>query len=132
MVADGFQPNKCRYLWLALALAVPILSFAGTQASDTATLEEGTRIPLQLNDYLSTKLNSEGDIFTADVTRPIYQDGRLVIPKGSVVSGSITRIIRPGRFRGKAVMNLLFQSVGYSQKSMGKFIFFGKIVGHFK
>ena len=38
----------------------------------------------------------------------------MVIPKGSVVSGSISRIQRPGRFKGKAVMTLLFQSISIS------------------
>jgi hypothetical protein len=72
---------------------------------------KGTRISLQLNHYLSTKLNSQGDDFSATVTEPIRQEEHLVLPKGSIVSGSISRIIRPGRFRGKAVMNLLFQSI---------------------
>jgi type IV secretion system protein VirB10 len=79
-------------------------------ASDTI-LPEKTRITLQLNNHLSTKVNSEGDAFTAYVTAPILIGDRIVIPKGSVVAGSISRILRPGRFKGKAVMNLLFQSI---------------------
>jgi hypothetical protein len=34
-----------------------------------------------------------------------------VIPKGSIISGSISRILRPGRFKGKAMMNLLFNTI---------------------
>ena len=92
-----------------------ILAFAfpppAAQASGNGTLPEGTRISLQLNDHLSTKVNNEGDSFTAVVISPVYLGDRIVIPKGSLVAGSISRIIRPGRFRGKAVMNLLFQSL---------------------
>src|SRR6266511_4003641 len=72
---------------------------------------EGTRITLRLNDYLSTKLNSEGDMFTGEVVAPIYQGDKLLIPKGSTVTGSISRIVRPGRFKGKAVMNVIFHSL---------------------
>jgi type IV secretion system protein VirB10 len=79
-------------------------------ASDTV-LPEGTRITLQLNNNLSTKSNSEGDSFTAVVTMPVYSGERMVIPKGSVVSGSISRIDRPGRVKGKAVLYLQFQSI---------------------
>ncbi len=98
---------------LTLALAWSVLgafALAG-QMNGEISLVEGTRISIQLNDYLSTKTNNEGDTFTAVVVVPVYQGDRLVIPKGSVVTGSVSRILRPGRFRGKAVMNLLFQSV---------------------
>jgi hypothetical protein len=98
-----------------------ILSLLGLVATETAiarpqspgevTVAEGTRITLQLNEHLSTKLNSEGDPFTAVVSVPVLQGDRIVIPKGSMVSGSISRVVRPGRFKGKAVMNLLFQSI---------------------
>jgi type IV secretion system protein VirB10 len=80
-------------------------------ASGEIVLAEGTRIFLALNDPLSTKHSSEGDIFTADVVVPVYHKERLVLPKGSIVAGSISRIVRPGRFRGKALLNVLFQSV---------------------
>jgi hypothetical protein len=74
-------------------------------------LPEGTKISLQLNDYLSTKLNKEGETFSATVTAPVYLKERLVIPKGSIISGTISRILRPGRFKGKAMMNLIFESI---------------------
>ncbi len=35
----------------------------------------------------------------------------MIIPKGSIVSGTISRIMRPGRFKGKAMMNLSFDSI---------------------
>jgi hypothetical protein len=96
---------------LILALAFAGSSFGGNQGNGELSLPEGTHIVLQLNDYLSTKLNTEGDRFTATVTVPVYVGERQVIPKGSVISGSISRLVRPGRVKGKAVMNLLFQSL---------------------
>jgi len=79
-------------------------------AADTI-IPEGTRICLQLNDPIRTDKNSEGDSFKAIVTEPVYFGDRMAIPKGSVVNGSISRIMRPGRFKGKAAMTLLFQSI---------------------
>jgi hypothetical protein len=84
---------------------------SGTNNENEKILPAGTRISLQLNDFLSTKSNNEGDAFTATVTEPVYLQDRIVIPKGSIVSGSISRILRPGRFKGKALMNLLFSSI---------------------
>jgi hypothetical protein len=92
---------------LMLALSMQPISLV---AADTI-LPEMTRVTLQLNNHLSTKVNSEGDSFTAYVTTPVYLGNKMVIPKGSMVTGSVSRIIRPGRFKGKAVMNVLFQSI---------------------
>lgn len=97
-------------LFLAIFLLPGIVV---SQVGSETALGEGTRISLQLNDYLSTKLNNEGDTFTATVTAPVYLKDRLIIPKGSIISGSISRILRPGRFKGKAVMNLLFSSIRF-------------------
>jgi hypothetical protein len=93
------------------ALLCLIPGMFASAASGEIVLAEGTRIFLALNDPLSTKHSSEGDIFTADVVVPVYHKERLVLPKGSIVAGSISRIVRPGRFRGKALLNVLFQSV---------------------
>jgi hypothetical protein len=96
-----------RMLLLTLAITFPSIS----QAAGDTVVPEGTRITLQLNDYLSTKRSKEGDAFKAIVVSPIYQGERIAIPKGSVVSGNISRILRPGRFKGKPRMTLLFQSI---------------------
>jgi hypothetical protein len=82
----------------------------GVRAEDIR-LPKGTQITLQLNDALSTASNMEGDEFTAAVTTPVYLGGRIVIPGGSVVTGSVSRILRPDRLKGKAVLDLTFQSI---------------------
>ncbi len=92
-------------------LMLVLTSAQAFAAASNTVLPEKTRIALQLNHNLSTKVNSEGDTFTAYVTVPILIEGQIVIPKGSIVTGSISRILRPGRFKGKAVMNLLFQTI---------------------
>jgi hypothetical protein len=95
---------------LIVALAFAMGSDLGHAASG-AYLAEGTHITIRLNDYLSTKLNNEGDTFTAVVTSPVCEGNIVIIPKGTIVTGSVSRILRPGRFRGKAIMNLIFQSI---------------------
>ncbi len=93
---------------LLLILSVPQMTLA---AADATIIPEGTRIYLQLNNDVSTK-KSEGDPFKAIVTEPVYVGDRMIIPKGSLVSGSISHILRPGRlFKGKAALTLLFQSI---------------------
>jgi hypothetical protein len=106
--------NKMKELWNLAMICGVMFALSTAQAFAAAPdsiLPEKTRITLQLNNHLSTKVNSEGDAFTAYVTAPVLVGDRIVIPKGSIVNGSISRILRPGRFKGKAVMNLLFQSI---------------------
>jgi hypothetical protein len=97
------------FISIKLLLSI-LLAPLALLAADTG-VPEGTRITLQLNETLSTKLNSEGDAFTAVVTTPVYLSDRVIIPKGSVINGSISRILRPGRLKGKAVLDLIFQSI---------------------
>lgn len=100
--------------WVILAV-VGIMAGAAypstPQSGSERTLARGVHITLQLNDYLSTKMNHEGDVFTASVTAPVMLGERVLVPKGSVVSGTVGRVLRPGRFRGKAVMTLVFESI---------------------
>lgn len=103
-----------RSVTLSCALLLFILSVpqAALAAADTVIIPEGTRIYLQLNNNVSTSLSREGDPFKAIVTQPVYAGDRMIIPKGSVVSGSISHILRPGRLlKGKAALTLLFQSI---------------------
>lgn len=96
---------------LILALAFALTAIPMAAAASDAVLPAKTRLILQLNNDLSTRVNGEGDSFSAYVTKPVSVGDRIVIPKGSIVTGSVSRIVRPGRFKGRAVLNLIFQSV---------------------
>ncbi len=110
------QDGSIMLLKVLLIFATLIPSIGWTAGE--SIIPEGTRITLQLNDPLSTKRNNEGDAFKAIVVKPVSLGDRIVIPKGSVVTGSISRIKRPGVIKGKSLMNLLFQSInipGYGE-----------------
>ena len=102
--------RRCRPA-LIPALACFLQTLAAFPADTETVLAQGTVISLQMNDHLSTRGNNEGDSFTAVVISPVCAGERVVIPKGSYVTGSISRVTRPGRFKGKAVLNLIFHSV---------------------
>ncbi len=93
-----------------VCMAFGVLS-AAAQTAGEVVVAERTKISLQLNDHLSSKTNVEGDQFTANVITPVYSGDRLVVPKGSIVTGTISRVLRAGRFKGKAMMNLQFQTI---------------------
>jgi hypothetical protein len=71
----------------------------------------GTRIPLSLINSVSTKHSAEGDRVYLETVFPILSDGKIVIPPGSFVSGTITEVKRPGRVKGRGELYLRFDSL---------------------
>src|SRR5271170_28731 len=72
---------------------------------------QGTHIPLSLINSVSTKHSSEGDRVYLETVFPILADGKIVIPTGSYVSGTITEVKRPGRVKGRGELYLRFDSL---------------------
>jgi hypothetical protein len=74
-------------------------------------VKAGTKIPLSLVNSLNTKVTAEGDRVYLETAFPIVQDGRIVVPKGSYVAGTVTEVKRAGKLKGKAELFLRFDSL---------------------
>lgn len=74
-------------------------------------VEPGTHIPLSLINSVSTKNSAPGDRVYLETVFPILVDGRIVIPPGSYVAGTITEVQRPGKVRGRGEFHLRFDSL---------------------
>ena len=75
------------------------------------TVAPGTRVPLSLINSVSTKSAAEGDRVYLETVFPIVLDGRVVIPPGSYVAGTVTQVKRPGRLKGRGELYLRFDSL---------------------
>jgi hypothetical protein len=88
---------------------------AATESADPAAkqyvVKPGTRIPLSLINSVSTKSAAEGDRVYLETVFPIVLDGRIVIPPGSYVAGTVTQVKRPGRVKGRGELYLRFDSL---------------------
>ncbi len=71
----------------------------------------GTRIPLSLINSISTKNSAEGDRVYLETVFPILANGKIVIPPGSYVMGTVTEVKRPGRVKGRGELYLRFDSL---------------------
>ena len=71
----------------------------------------GTRILLRLTNAVNTKHTAPGDQVYLQTAAPVYIDGRLVIPVGSYVTGTVTESKQSGRVKGKSALNLQFESL---------------------
>ena len=75
------------------------------------SLEAGTKIPLGLLNSVSTKHSLEGDRVYLETVFPIMSGGRIVIPTGSNVAGTVTSVKRPGRVKGRGELYVRFDSL---------------------
>jgi type IV secretion system protein VirB10 len=82
-----------------------------TQAPGEVVVPAGTRIPLALLNSLNTKHAAEGDRVYLQTSFPIAIGGRITIPRGSYVIGTVTEVKRPGRVKGKGEIYLRFDSL---------------------
>src|SRR4051812_25470763 len=98
-----------RYLF-SLTLAI---SLAGAQTPDAPsfTVDPGTKVPLSLINTISTKHSAEGDRVYLETSFPVLAGGRIVIPVGSYVAGTVTQIKKPGRVKGRAQLYIRFDSL---------------------
>ena len=75
------------------------------------TVPSDTRIPLTLQNAISSKTAYVGQSIYCRTIFPITVDDEIIIPVGSYVEGSITQVVHPGRIRGKAKLGLRFDSI---------------------
>lgn len=84
---------------------------AQTPKPELFTVVAGTRVPLVMINSVSTKHAAEGDRVYLETSFPILADGRVVIPPGSYVAGTITSSKRAGRVKGRSELYLRFDSL---------------------
>jgi type IV secretion system protein VirB10 len=79
--------------------------------ADGYTLNAGTKVPLSLINSVSTKQSIEGDRVYLETAFPILANGRIVIPVGSWVAGTVTEVKRPGRVKGRGELYIRFDTL---------------------
>lgn len=96
---------------LIAAVSVQIEYAAPADATESVTVLPGTHIPLALLNTVSTKHSAEGDRVYLQSVFPILVNGRIAIPPGSYVIGTLTHLKRPGRVKGRGELFLRFDSL---------------------
>ena len=74
-------------------------------------LAAGTAIHTRLDHEISSRENGAGTLFTAQVAQDVVQNGRVIIPAGSVVHGRVIHADYGRRISGHASLRLLADEV---------------------
>jgi hypothetical protein len=97
--------------YIVLALLPLGLLAADPQVPAEFIVKAGTKIPLSLVSSLNTKRSLPGDRVYLETAFPVALNGRMVIPKGSYVAGTVTEVKRAGKVKGKSELFLRFDSL---------------------
>jgi type IV secretory pathway VirB10-like protein len=90
---------------------VPQHQESNVDPSQGYSVPSGTKIPLTLTQGITSKTAKEGDPVYAQTAFPVTQNNRIVIPAGSYVQGVVRRVVRPGRVKGRAELQMSFTSM---------------------
>ncbi|WP_263359545.1 TrbI/VirB10 family protein [Acidicapsa ligni] len=82
-----------------------------TPPKPTYTVPAGTKVLLQLRSAINTKSAKPGDGVYLESTFPVVVGTRVMIPAGVYVQGVVDNVIRGGRVKGRAQLNMHFTSI---------------------
>lgn len=116
-VLEGVPILLIRLGFIAAASAALALAQAPQPAAPPAekqhiyVVEPGTKILLNLINSISTRNAAEGDRVYLETAFPVLVDGKMVIPTGSYVTGTVTQVKRAGKVKGRAALFIRFDSL---------------------
>jgi type IV secretion system protein VirB10 len=89
-----------------------------TPVRPTYTVPIGTKVLLQLNSAINSKSAKPGDGVYLTSIFPVVVGNRVMIPSGVYVQGVIDNVIRGGRIKGKAQLDMHFTSIIFPNGSV--------------
>ena len=101
----------------ALTLLV-LLSPLGVLAAD---IPQGTHVLLRVMNSLTTRTAKEGDQVYLQTASPIALDGKILVPPGSYVQGTVAMARRSGKVTGRAELALRLETLTLASGKSMKF-----------
>jgi hypothetical protein len=80
-------------------------------APQTFTVPAGTKVLLSLKSAINTKTAQQGDGVYMVSSFPVVGSSQIMIPVGVYVQGVVDRVVRPGRVKGRAQLDLHFTTM---------------------
>jgi len=75
------------------------------------TVPAETQVSIQMLSGIHTQVNHPNDLVTARILQPVYVDGRVALPSGSILDGRITMIRKSGHVHRPAELRLRFDEI---------------------
>jgi len=89
----------------------PALKERPAAPPDAVQVDAGTHILLNMINSVSTKQAVAGDRIYLETAFPVIANGKIIVPQGSWVTGTVTEVKRPGRVKGRGEIAVRFDSL---------------------
>jgi type IV secretion system protein VirB10 len=89
----------------------PALKERPAAASEGFQVDAGTHILLSMINSVNTKQSIVGDRLYLETAFPVIVNGKVVVPQGSWVTGTVTELKRPKRMKGRGELQVRFDSL---------------------
>lgn len=93
-------------VWTAETTAYHVTPAHAEGLATEVIVPAGTRVPLVMMNSISSKNSQAGDPVYLQSVYPVILDGRITIPTGTYVSGSVAYSNRPGRVKGRGRLGI--------------------------
>jgi hypothetical protein len=80
-------------------------------AASAADIPQGTHLLLRMVNSINTRTAADGDQVYFRTANPIAADGRIIIPAGSYVQGSVSLAKRGGKVSGRAELGIRIETL---------------------
>src|ERR1035441_4395764 len=91
-----------------------ILVLVVAASAQVLTLQDGTPVRLRLNRTVSSATAHVGETVDFEITEPVTNENFVVIPKGAVALGRVTKVETKRRFARAGALELSIDSVRLS------------------
>jgi len=91
--------------------AAPATFGAAENAPSTLTVPAETEVAVQMLSGIHTRVSRVNDLVTARLLDPVYVNGRIALPSGSLLDGRITMIHPSRRLHRPAELGLRFEKI---------------------
>ncbi len=86
--------------------AAPPAVQPGQPPAVSISIPAGTELAIRIDQRISVRNSRAGDRFNGNVVDPVLNNGAVVIPHGTPVSGRVVEAHHGGHFRGRSVLEL--------------------------
>ncbi len=84
-----------------------------TPVVHTITLPAGTAIPVRITQTLDSETTQTGDKFTGEIASDIIEDGMVVLPQGTAVTGRVDAAQDAKHYKGSALLTISLSAINH-------------------
>ncbi len=98
-----------------------MLALISGAAAQNLEIPKGAHVLLRMANSISTRTAREGDFVYLRTASPIAAQGRIAVPADSYVQGTVVRVKRSGRVKGRAELAIRLETLTLENGQVVKF-----------